>query len=176
MKKLALILVTLLILAGSPAARAQELATTIKVQAMDMATAFMKNDFNTFARFMHPNIIAFAGGKEQMKTKMDSAYNAMKRFGVTFKRYWIGNPGKIITLKNQLQAVLPGSISLKTPLGEVITETSMIVISNDKGKNWYFIDTNVYKADKLKDILPELSSALNIPPGKKPRLVPMGEN
>ena len=48
--------------------RAQTLATTIKVQAMDMATAFMKNDFTSFVKFMHPNIMAFAGGKEKMKT------------------------------------------------------------------------------------------------------------
>jgi hypothetical protein len=52
------------------------------------------------------------------------------------------------------------------------TETSMIVISMDKGKNWYFIDTNVYKADKLKTILPGISPKLNIPPQKKPKLVP----
>ena len=169
-----------LLLAGviflSPPINAQNLSTTIKVQAMDMATAFMKNDFKTFARYMHPGIIAFAGGEEQMKLKMDSAYKVMKRFGITFKKYWIGNPGKIISHKNQLQAVLPESIAMKTPLGDMITETTMIVISNDKGKNWWFIDTNVYKADKLKEILPELSPELVIPAGKKPRLVPVSNN
>ena len=57
---------------------------------MDLGSAFMKNDFNTFVKYMHPNIIAFAGGKEKMKAMMDSAYGAMKLFGVSFKRYWIG--------------------------------------------------------------------------------------
>jgi len=42
----------------------------------------------------------------------------------------------------------------------------------DKGKSWYFIDTNVYKADKLKTILPDISPKLIIPPPKKPKLVP----
>ena len=45
---------------------------------MDMATALMKNDFATFIKYMHPNIIAYAGGKEKMKTKMDSAYDTMQ--------------------------------------------------------------------------------------------------
>jgi len=31
----------------------------------------------------------------------------MKLFGVSFKRYWIGDPGEIISYNNQLQAVLP---------------------------------------------------------------------
>jgi hypothetical protein len=124
---------------------------------------------------MHPGIIAFAGGREKMKTRMDSAYTAMKQFGVSFKRYWIGNPGQIVTYKNQLQAVLPQSTTLVTPLGELTAETSMIVISPDKGETWWFIDTNVYKADKLKNILPDLSPKLVIPPQKQPKLVPLSQ-
>jgi hypothetical protein len=154
---------------------AQNLSTTIKVQAMDMGNAFIKNDFNAFVQYMHPGIIAFAGGREKMKTRMDSAYTAMKQFGVSFKRYWIGNPGQIVTYKNQLQAVLPQSTTLVTPLGELTAETSMIVISPDKGETWWFIDTNVYKADKLKNILPDLSPKLVIPPQKQPKLVPLSQ-
>jgi hypothetical protein len=150
----------------------QNLSTTIKIQAMDMATALMKNDFTTFSKYMHPNIIAFAGGKEKMKAKMDSVYAAMKLFGVSFKRYWIGTPGEIVSYKDQLQAVLPEMTIMKTPLGELTAETSMIVISMDKGKNWYFIDTNVYKVNKVKNILPDISPKLAIPPQKKPKLVP----
>src|SRR5947207_1459338 len=153
-------------------AEGQKLSTTIKVQAMDMATALMKNDFSTFIKYMHPNIVEFAGGKEKMKDKMDSAYGAAKLFGVSFKRYWIGTPGEIVTYKDQLQAVLPESTTLKMPLGELTAETSMIVISPDNGKNWWFIDTNVYKVDRLKNILPDFSPQLIIPPQKKPKLVP----
>jgi hypothetical protein len=155
---------------------AQNLSTTIKVHAMAMGNAVIRNDFNSFVKYMHPNIIAFAGGKEKMKTKMDSAYQMMKQFSVTFKRYWIGNPSEIVMYKNQLQAVLPESTILKTPLGELTAETSMIVISNDNGKNWWFIDTNVYNSEKLKNILPDLSPKLVIPPRKKPKLVPIRNN
>jgi hypothetical protein len=171
MKKIKLLLWLVSLVLFSFASNAQNLSTTIKVQGMDMATAFMKNDFNTFVKYMHPNIITFAGGKGQMKSKMDSANAVMKQFNVKFKRYWIGDPSEIIKHKNQLQAVLPQSTTLITPLGELTAETSMIVVSNDKGKSWWFIDTNVYKADKLKNILPDLSPKLVIPPQKKPKLV-----
>lgn len=152
--------------------RSQGLSTTIKVQAMDMASALMKNDFTTFSKYMHPNIVSFAGGKDKMKNRMDSAAQAMKEFGVSFKRYWIGTPGEIVNYKNQLQAILPVSTTMKTPLGELIAETSMIVISMDKGKNWYFIDTNVYRLDKLKNVLPDLSPTLAIPQQKQPTFIP----
>jgi len=68
--------------------------------------------------------------------------------------------------------VLPISTTIKTPLGELIAETSMIVISTDNGKNWYFIDTNVYKVDKLKNVLPDISPKLIIPPQKQPKFIP----
>lgn len=156
-------------------AQGQNFSTTIKVQAMDMAGAFIKNDFAKFSKYMHPNIIQFAGGKEKMKAGMDSAYAAMKLFGVTFKRYWIGTPGEIVIYKNQLQGILPVSTVMKTPMGELFAESSMLVISEDKGKNWYFVDTNVYRADRIKNILPDISPKLVIPPMKKPKLVPAKE-
>ncbi len=174
--KIKTVISILFVVSISFSASGQNHATIIKVQAMDMATALMKNDFTTFSKYMHPNIISFAGGKEKMKTKMDSAYAAMKLFGVSFKRYWIGSPGDIINYRDQLQAVLPESTVMKTPLGELTAETSMIAISTDKGKNWYFIDTNVYKVDRIKNILPDISPKLVIPPQKKPQLTPSKTN
>jgi len=173
MKQSKLFLFVLFALILASTAKGQNLSTTIKVQAMDLGSALMKNDFETFVKYMHPNVIAYAGGKEKMKAKMDSAYAAAKLFGLSFKRYSIGSPGEIVSYKDQLQTVLPEITTIKTPMGELTVETSMIVISPDGGKNWWFIDTNVYKVDKLKGILPDISPSLVIPPQKKPKLVPV---
>jgi len=173
MKQSKLFLFVLFALILAATARGQNLSTTIKVQAMELGSALMKNDFETFIKYMHPNIISYAGGKEKMKAKMDSAYSAMKLFGVSFKRYSIGTPGEIVSYKDQLQTVLPEITTIKTPMGELTVETSVIVISPDGGKNWWFIDTNVYKVDKLKSILPDISPNLVIPPQKEPKLVPI---
>ena len=176
MKKNQTIFFPVIVLLISMRTAGQNLSATIKVQAMDMASALMKNDFVTFSKYIHPNIVAFAGGKEKMRNKMDSASKAMREFGVSFKRYWIGDPGEIVNYKDQLQAVLPESTTMKTPLGELTAETSVIVISTDHGKNWYFIDTNVYRVDKLKGILPDLSPKLVIPTPKQPKFVPSESN
>ena len=173
MKQSKLFLFVLFALILASTAKGQNLSTTIKVQAMDLGSALMKNDFETFVKYMHPNVIAYAGGKEKMKAKMDSAYAAAKLFGLSFKRYSIGSPGEIVSYKDQLQTVLPEITTIKTPMGELTVETSVIVISPDGGKNWWFIDTNVYKVDKLKSILPDISPNLVIPPQKQPKLVPI---
>ena len=150
----------------------QNLETTIKIQAMDMARALIKNDFVAFAEFMPPGIIEYTGGREKLKSNIDSAASAMKQFGVQFKKILIGNPGPIITYNNQLQCVVPQTTTMQTIMGDLETETSLIAISMDKGKKWYFVDTNVYKEDKLKSALPGLSPALVIPPQKQPKFTP----
>jgi len=65
---------------------------------------------------------------------------------------------------------------LKTALAQITAETTLIVISNDKGKTWWFIDTNVYNIDSLKNILPDLSAELVIPERKKPKIVPVASH
>ncbi len=153
---------------------AQNLQTTIKIQAMEMARALVKNDFTAFVEYMHPKIIAFAGGKEKLKNNMDSASDAMKQFKMEFKKILIGDPGPVISFHDQLQCVIPETTTIQSILGELEAETSLIAISMDKGKKWYFIDTNIYKADQLKKALPDLSPDLKIPPQKQPKFTPNG--
>jgi len=176
MKKYFKLFIAIAFLFSSGSIFAQNLQTTIKVQAMDMARALIKNDLVAFAEFMHPSVIAYAGGREKLKANTDSAAAAMKQFGVQFKKILIGNPGPIIEYKDQLQSVVPQTTTMQTALGELEVETSLIAVSMDKGKKWYFIDTNIYKADKLKSALPDLSPALLIPPQKQPKFTPQSKN
>ncbi len=172
MKTIRLSLLVLLLSLTSLLSAGQNHSTTIRVQAMEMGNAAIRNDFNTFVKFMHPDVVAFAGGKEAMRFKMDSAYGMMKQFGVTFKRYWIGKPEAVVKHGKQLQALLPQTTVMKTGFGDLQAETTMLAISEDGGKNWWFVDTNVYGAEKLKNILPDLSPKLVLPPRTKPKLIP----
>jgi hypothetical protein len=139
---------------------------------MDMANALVKNDFARFSKYLPPAIIEYAGGSDKLKMNMDSASRAMKQFAISFKRILIGNPGPIINYKDQLQCVVPQTSTMETPLAELEVTSSLIAISTDQGKNWYFIDTNVYKADKVKKVLPGLSPELRVPTQQAPKITP----
>jgi hypothetical protein len=88
----------------------------------------------------------------------------------------IGEPGEIIAYKDQLQCVVPQYTDMQTPMGRLSLSSSLIAISTDKGKNWYFVDTNMYKTDKLTAVLPDLSPKLVIPPQQQPVLTPKNGN
>lgn len=170
MKNKFLLLVVSLLLINK--AYNQNIQTTIKIQAVNMANALIQNDFPNFVKYMDPKIVEYVGGKEKLKAKMDTAAIKMKQFGAAFKKILIGEPGEIISYKNQLQCVVPENTEIESMLGSLAAQTSLIAISLDKGKNWYFTDTNIYKEDKLKSLMPDLSPKLVVPPQQKPTFTP----
>lgn len=153
-------------------ATAQNLESNIKVQALEMVRALLKSDFETFAKYIHPKALAMAGGKEKLIQRMDTANIMAKQFGAEISKILVGNPGKIISYKETLQATLPQTTEMKSGFGNITLETTLIAISTNGGKNWYFIDTSLYHTDDLRKSLPELSPELVIPPLKKPVFIP----
>ncbi len=146
--------------------------SVIKAQALEMVRALVNSDFATFSKFIHPKIVQASGGLAKMKADMDSAAVYKKQFGVEFKKILIGNPGAILSYHDQLQCVVQENTDLQTLMGTLSVESSLIAVSEDKGKHWYFIDNNMYRAAKLKNELPELSPNLEIPPQKQPVFQP----
>ncbi len=149
----------------------QNLETTIKIQAMDMAKAVLAKDLDKLSAYLPPKLIEEAGGKEKMMIARDTMNKYMKQFGAEIKRVTIGNPGKIINYKNQLQALVPQTTELKFMASTITLESTLIAISEDKGQHWYFVDTSIYREDKLKLSLPNLSPEIIIPPMKPPKIV-----
>jgi len=163
---------TLLLFSFSALLFAQNQSTIIKTQAMDMARALLKKDYTTFTRYIHPEILKKAGGQEKLIQKMDTINAKSKEFGAEIKKVVIGNPGPVISYKNELQCVIPQTTEMQTVFGKLELETSLIGISNDGGKNWTFIDTSIYNIKDVKASLPSLSPDLVIPPAKQPKFTP----
>ena len=153
-------------------AQAQDQNSIIKAQAMEMAKALIKKDYTTFSKYVHPKLIVLAGGTKKMIQRLDTANAAAKQFGAEIKHVNIGDPAKIISYKNELQTTLPQTTEMTTMMGGIFLESTLIAISDDKGKNWHFLDTSVYNVKDIKKAVPELSPELVIPVAKPPRLVP----
>ena len=153
-------------------ASAQNYGTVIKTQAMDMARALLKKDYTTFSKYMHPGIAEYAGGRNKLIQQMDTANAVAAKFGAEIKRVVIGNPGEVVKYNNELQAILPQTTEMKTGFGNLALETTLVAISQDGGKNWYFVDTSIFNVKDLKKSLPNLSPELIIPPAKSPKFTP----
>jgi hypothetical protein len=149
----------------------QNYSTIIKTQAMEMAKAVLAKDVDKLVKYMHPKIIESAGGRDKLLMARDTVNKYMQQFGAEIKKVTIGNPAAVINYKNELQTTLPQTTEMKVMASSILVESTLVAISEDKGVNWYFIDTSIYRAEKLKKSLPNLSPDLVIPPMKKPQII-----
>jgi hypothetical protein len=148
--------------------QAQNIATTIKIQAMEMARAILEKDPNNLIPYLPPKLVEEAGGKEKLIAARDSLNKYMKQFGGEIRRVTIGNPGPIVKYKKQLQSTVPQTTQLKFMAALITLESTLVAISEDNGAHWYFVDNAIYGEQKIKSALPDLSPELVIPPMKKP--------
>lgn len=148
--------------------QAQNIATTIKIQAMEMARAILEKDPNKLIPYLPPKLVEEAGGKEKLIAARDSLNKYMKQFGGEIRRVTIGNPGPVVKYKKQLQSTVPQTTQLKFMAALITLESTLVAISEDNGAHWYFVDNAIYGEQKIKSALPDLSPELVIPPMKKP--------
>jgi len=132
-------------------------------QANEMGKKFIAKDYTGFLKYSHPAVIKVMGGVEKMTTATITELQAIEKEGVKFISIKFGVPSKIIRANNELQCTLPEAIEMRVPNGKLTTTTTMIAVSQDKGKNWYFIDTSGNNLGNMQLLLPTLSDDLYVP-------------
>lgn len=162
-------------LMAATAVEAQPMASVIKGQAMEMGKALAAGDVETFSRFMHPSVMKMAGGKDKVREMADTMNKVFKQFGGSVTRILIGNPAKVISYQKTLQTTLPQTTTIETSFADIEVQSTLVAISNNKGKDWYFIDTSIYQEAKIRKELPDISPDLVIPPPAKPKMTPKNQ-
>lgn len=152
--------------------RSQPLETTVKSQALEMGKAMVAGDTKTFSRYILPELLKEGGGAAKVINMMDSAMIMFRSIGGKVSRITYGNPGRLIKFNKELQTTIPQTTVITSMIADAELSSTLIAISRDEGKNWYFLDQNLSQARELKDKLPALSPELVIPPPAKPRITP----
>jgi hypothetical protein len=135
----------------------------IKEQAELMGKLLLSKDFKSFAKYTYPKILDMLGGEEKMIATLENGSKEMEAQGMGILSVTVGEPSAIITAGKELQCTLPETLEMKVPNGKLKTKSTLIGISNDNGKNWYFIDTSGKDIKTLQQALPNLSGELVIP-------------
>ena len=165
-----------LFLSASLIGRTQSMSSVVKSQALEMGKAFVAGDSKLFSKFMLPELIE-AGNEARLKNgqtemSLDSVFALFKQFGGNVESITYGNPGKIVKYKNELQSTLPQTTSVTSPFADVVFSSTLVAISRDEGKNWYFYDTNAGRMGQLKNKAPDISPELEIPKATPPKITP----
>jgi len=173
MKKILIIFLSLTLLSCNSQKKStdtSDYSQTIKDQAEKMGQLLLKKDYKSFIKFTYPKIVEMAGSEEKMIQTIDNGSKAMETEGASFLSFTFGDPSKIIEVGNELQGTLPQTIEMKVSNGRVVIKSTLIVVSTDHGKNWFFIDTSDKDIQTLKKALPNLSGDLKISAKQQPTL------
>jgi hypothetical protein len=146
----------------------KESTQNLKQDANKMSTAFLASDYTTFAKYTYPKIVEMMGGANNMAEVLTKTTANMKAQGMSFSNITFGEPSAIIKSGNELQCTIPQHIELKLTQGRLVNTSTLIAISTDNGKNWTFVDTSNKDMATLRKALPNLSSAISIPPPQQP--------
>lgn len=138
--------------------------------ARKLSKAFTSRDYNTIADYTYPGILELVGGKVEMLKKLESDTKEMEAKGVKVISVTIGEPSDIYETEKEIQCILPQIITMEVPKGTMEAKSTLIAISSDNGKTWYFIDTSGNDIETIRKMLPNVSPEINLPPKEQPVL------
>jgi hypothetical protein len=171
MKNISLLILIGLFLACSNSQAQTSNATQsrqIKQQAEKMGQLFVKGDFKAFIKFTYPKLVELMGGEQAAIGLFTKSLKDMEADGVTLKSITIGEPSAVINYNNELQCIVPEILEMKVPNGRLVSESSLVGVSTDGGKSWYFIDASGKDIKTMNGALPNLSTDLVLPLHGKP--------
>lgn len=142
-----------------------------KQQAIELSTAMQNKNFESTVKFTHPKIIEMLGGKEKYLEILKTGHEEMNKIGYSYESIVLGEPSEIVKAGDELHCLIPETITMKFAGGKIISKSSLLAVSKDKGKSWTFIETAMLQEDNIKTILPNYNPALKIPKYGEPELI-----
>jgi len=142
--------------------------TEVKKQAEEMAQALLKHDYEKFASFVYPDILYLMGGKDEMIQTIKDGQNAMNEQGYGLMSILISEPSEMIDTAGELQCTIKQTMEMKAPGGRLVSLSTLVAVSKDSGKTWFFIDASNTDDIRIKSVIKRMSSKIIIPEPMKP--------
>lgn len=143
----------------------------ILIQARVITRATEKNDYSTLAKKAYPKWQEQMGGVEKMTQSLKEKNKKLFSMGIDLREIQLGEPGPLFTAGKELHCLVSQSILFDTPPGKLKQESWLLAISNNEGKDWYFIDVSNLNDKKIKELFPDFNPDLKIPAEKKAQLL-----
>jgi hypothetical protein len=144
----------------------------IEQQFVEMSNAYLKGNIPAYVDFMYPKIVERAGGRDSTIKLIEMLVQTLSSTGRQIKSINYGNISEIVKAGKELHCIVSQTLEMTRPDGTDIMETSVLAVSDDKGKSWKFLDVSGANIKALKDIFPDFNDKLQIPEKKSPTFIP----
>lgn len=139
----------------------------IKKEAEKMGNLMVTKDYKNFIKYMYPPLINLMGGEERILSTFEQGLPN----GSSIEKITISDLSDTIQIQNQIQCTLKEEITMKVNGGKLLATSTLIGLSEDNGKTWYFLDSNGHSLESLKEKFPNISDKLTITENEKPTFI-----
>lgn len=139
----------------------------LMTQAEEVGKATVEGNFAKLVDYTYPKIVEKFGGKDKMVAFLNNDSAQMKTDGFELERITIGEVKQIAKIENEIFAIVLMTMTIKSPNGKALGESSFVAISNDNGENWKFI--NGINQDRFKAVFPKAAEKIQIPAEQLPK-------
>lgn len=156
----------LLLLAASASAQVklgEAAARQLRTQAEECNRAFIEGDFGRLADLTHPKLVTLLGGREKLVEYLRKSVAEMKADGFEPLSYAPSEPTHVVRAGRETYAVVPATLRARTEEGVLVSESFMIAVSADGGKNWKFVSGSSATPGQLRTLFPGVARRLRLP-------------
>jgi hypothetical protein len=150
----------------------EEMKANIKRDAGIAGKALLSRDYDTYLKYVPRRLIDSMGGNAGMRRTFEKRTAEMEAQGTGFHDVTIGEPESIRDFDGNMVGFVPEHIVMKVPEGKLHSDSWILGLSGNGGRNWVFIDMGVMSSDKLGLLYPELAGKVEMrshtPPVLKP--------
>jgi hypothetical protein len=163
--------ILVLLLGFSVAAFGQPDLKKLKEQAEETGKAIVAGNYETIIKYTHPNLLNMMGGREAMLSMLKTSMEEVGKQGISIESITMGEPGSTVQAGDEIHCILPQTLIMKIGEARMRSEGHLLCISQDKGKNWFFLDVSGIDHTNIKTILPNYNFDLKFPEKKQPETI-----
>jgi hypothetical protein len=143
-----------------------------KTQANQLNNAVLSEDYEKAADLTYPKLIQLIGGRAKYLAVLKGGMNETQSDQFRIISTVSDDPTDIIEVGSDVYAILPTTMKIKVAEGVLVGQSSLIGVSNDRGKHWTFVDAgNGFNHKQLKTLFPAAADRLKVPERKPPVLL-----
>jgi hypothetical protein len=129
--------------------------------AEKIANATERKDAIAIVDLTYPKYVDMFGGREAVVDKIANGFREFNENGAQIISLEAEKPKEVFEIDNELFALVPLTVSVRTSNGSSKGTDAMIAVSNDDGITWSFI-TGMGQTD-LEKVLPKVAEKIKIP-------------
>ncbi len=162
MKKLLGVVVVLLLAWFALASKNIDPVKTLGRDSQQFASYMNEINFDGVASMTHPKIVKAAGGESNAAIMIKKLLSE-NPLGGSFKNMNFKTPNSIVSIKNNLGAVVPYDVLLEVNGKQAVMESFYIAWSDNEGEKWYFADGSRVNQRALEALFLGYSGQLVLP-------------